>query len=109
MVKDMGDLNFIIHILEENEIVKLYKRKWVIESVYLLAVVDYLSRENDLPLCLEYNDIRKIRFRKPIYPLSVICLSLALQSEEPKEEIIKKAIHEFLRYNIIETEVRNVC
>ncbi len=32
-----------------------------------------------------------------------------MNSDEPKKEIIRMAIPEFLRFNIVESEVRNVC
>jgi DNA-binding Xre family transcriptional regulator len=58
-VKDMGDLDFIISTLQSDEIRRLYEKQWYPESLYLLAMVDYLSRENDLPFCSNYNDIRE--------------------------------------------------
>ena len=108
MVKDMGDMDFIISTLESDEIRKLYQKKWYPESLYLLAMVDYLSRENDLPLCSEYGDIRSTSLHEPIYPSSVIALSAFSHSEQPKRDSIKNAIPEFMRFNIVESEVRNV-
>ncbi len=46
-VKDMGDENFMIDILEKDEIRALYNKRWFPESLYLLAMLDYLSRENN--------------------------------------------------------------
>ena len=108
MVKDMGDVSFIISTLESNEIRKLYQKKWYPECLYLLAMVDYLSRENDLPLCNDYQDIRAARLRKPIYPSSVIAMSAFSRSEQPKQASYAQAIPEFVRFNIVESEVRNV-
>ena len=68
LVKDMGDLEFIIDTLESDRIRKLYNRQWYPESLYLLAMVDYLSRVNDLPLCSNYEDIRATKLQQPIYP-----------------------------------------
>jgi hypothetical protein len=70
--------------------------------------VDYLSRENDLPLCKEYSDIRKARLAAPIYPASIIAMSVESGSESPKKEGYDMAIPEFKRFNIVESEVRNV-
>jgi len=108
LVKSMGDLDFIIEILESDKIRKLYEMKWYLESLYLLAMIDYLSRENDMPLCNNYNDLRRAKLRKPIFPASIVILSSVSESDEPKEESIKKAIPEFMRFNIVEAEVRNV-
>ena len=109
MVKDMGDVAFIIKILESGKIEQLYKKKWYPECLYLLAMVDYLSRVNGLPICNEYDEIRAARLREPIYPSSIIAMSVFSQSEQPKIDSYKQAIPEFLRFNIIENEVRNVC
>ena len=56
-VKDMGDIDFIIETLETDEVRKLYERRWCREAMYLLAMIDYLSRMNDLPLCTILNRI----------------------------------------------------
>ena len=58
-VKEEGDIDFIIRLIESEEIRFFYDRKWYRESLYLLAMLDYLSRVNDVPLCEEYDDIRK--------------------------------------------------
>ena len=107
-VKDMGDIDFIISTLESDKIRKLYQKKWYSESLYLLAMVDYLSRENDLPICDEYSDIRASQLRKPIYPQGIITLSVLSNSEQPKIDSFSDSIPEFRRFNIIENEVRNV-
>jgi len=108
MVKDMGDMNFVIDTLETNKIRKLYEKRWYPECLYLLAMVDYLCRVNDLPLCKEYNDIRGARLSEIIYPASVITMSVFSNSEQPKRDSYADAIPEFLRFNIVEGEVRNV-
>ena len=109
MVKDMGDIDFIIDTLESGKIRRLYEKKWFPESLYLLAMVDYLSRENDLPICNEYGDIRAARLREPLYPSGVIAMCAFSRSEQPKRDSYAQAIPEFQRFNIIESEVRNVC
>jgi transcriptional regulator with XRE-family HTH domain len=108
MVKDMGDINFIIDVLESGKIRRFYQKRWYLESLYLLAMVDYLSRENDLPVCSEYDDIRAARFREPIYPEGVLMMSALLKSDKPKIESAREAIPEFMRAGIMESEVRNV-
>lgn len=108
-VKDMGDIPFVIDLLQSNQIRKLYEKKWYPEALYLLAMLDYLSRENSIPICKNYNDIRASKLKRRIYPSSVMILCKALHSDTPKEECIRLAIPEFLRFNIVESEVRNVC
>ena len=58
-MKDLGDIDFIIEALETDKIRQLYDKQQYRESLYLLAMVDYLSRLNDIPICTNYNDIRK--------------------------------------------------
>ena len=108
-VKDVGDIPFVIDLLQSNQIRKLYEKKWYPEALYLLAMLDYLSRENSIPICKNYNDIRASKLKWRIYPSSVMILCKALHSDAPKEECIRLAIPEFLRCNIVESEVRNVC
>lgn len=65
-VKDKGDIAFIIDTLESKEIRTYYNRKWYPESLYLLAMLDYLSRENNVPLCDEYDDLRRCKLEKAV-------------------------------------------
>ena len=108
-VKSMGDIKFLISILNSNKIQNYYEKKWYLESFYLLAMVDYLSRENSVPLCIEYDYIRNNKLEKPVFPSSVIAKCLIFQSDSPKIKSIKEAIPEFKSFNIIESDVRNVC
>ena len=107
-VKDLGDIPFVIELLQTDQIRKLYDKKWYPEALYLLAMLDYLSRENNIPICKNYNDIRSAKLRQRVYPSSVIILCKTMNSNAPKEECIRLAIPEFLRFNIVESEVRNV-
>ena len=108
-LKDIGDIDFIIETLEADEIRKLYERSWYREALYLLAMVDYLSRINDLPLCENYNDIRAQKLERPCFPAGVIVSYAATGDERIKEKALANAIPEFLQFNIVEGEVRNVC
>jgi transcriptional regulator with XRE-family HTH domain len=108
LVKDMGDLEFIIETLESGEIRRLFDKKWYAECLYLLAMVDYLSRENGLPLCADYADIRGAKLCEIIYPAGVIALCSVSGNNEWKNRSRAEAIPEFMRHNIVEAEVRNI-
>lgn len=108
-VKDLGDLDFIIETLETDEIRKLYERQWYREALYLLAMTDYLSRMNGLPICTNYNDIRRKKLEEPYFPAGIVVSCAATGDESIKDEAIAKAIPEFMRFNIVESDVRNVC
>lgn len=107
-VKEKGDLGFILDTIQSGDIQRYYQRKWYPESLYLLAMVDYLSKENGIPLCDEYNDLRHAKLEKPIYPAGVLAVSAAAQNDDALRRAEKSAIPEFKQYNIIESEVRNV-
>jgi len=108
LVKDMGDLSFLINTLESGKIRELFNKNRYAESLYLLAMVDYLSRENGLPLCADYNDLRRAKLSEVIYPAGVLTLCAAAGSDAWKERSRAEAIPEFLRAGIVEAEVRNV-
>lgn len=107
-VKDIGDIDFIIEVLESNIIRQYYEKKWIPESLYLLAMVDYLSRLNDLPTAVELNDLRSKKLAKPLYPMSVVLADAVSRTTTHADRSIKAAIPEFMRFNIVESEIRNV-
>lgn len=108
-VKDLGDIDFIIETLENDKIRKFYNMQWYRESLYLLGMVDYLSRLNDLPICTNYNDIRRHKLEKLNFPAGVLAAYKVTGDESIKDEAVANAIPEFIRFNIVESEVRNVC
>ena len=107
-LKNLGDIDFLIETLTKDDIRNYYKKKWYPECLYLLAMVDYISRENGIELCEEYNDLRNRKLSKIIYPASVIALCRAMRSDAPKQQAYMESIPEFRRFNIVESEVRNV-
>ena len=107
-VKALGDIGFIVDTLESHMIRAYYDRKWYPESLYLLAMLDYVSKENDVPLCSDYSDLRQCRLTEPLYPASVLAMCAAEKSDAPKEQSMRESIPEFMRFNIVECEVRDV-
>lgn len=108
-VKENGEIAFIISTLETDEISQYFERKWYAESFYLLAMLDYLSRRANLPLCSRYNDIRKCKLQKTVYPSSVLmAAAVSPKGEKIKESARQDSIPEFIRFNIVESEVQNV-
>lgn len=103
-VKELGDIAFIFKILEDRKIDKYYDLEWYPECLYLLAMVDYLSRMNRVPLCEDYASIRCAKLDKVILPASV----MAMNSEAITEQAIRNSIPEFISHNIVESEIRDV-
>jgi len=108
-LKEMGDIDFLINVLESNEIQDYFNKEQLLESFYLLGMVDYLCRINNVPFSSEYNYIRKYKLEKPVFPLGVITKCVVFGNDEPKKKILQMAIPEFLRFNIVENEVRDAC
>jgi plasmid maintenance system antidote protein VapI len=107
-VKQLGDVEFIIETLKNDDICKYYQRKWYPESLYLLAMLDYISRINNVPLCTRYHDLRQCKLNETIHPASVLAASAVAKDERIKEQSCREAIPEFMRFNIVESEVRDV-
>jgi len=107
-LKNSGDIDFLIELLKSDDIRKLYDRQWYRESLYLLAMADYICRINGVDVCEDYNDLRKQKLKAPIYPASVLTLCAVSKSDLPKQQAMNEAIPEFRRFNIIESEIRNV-
>lgn len=107
-VKEMGDIDFIIDTLEQDDIRVYYQRGWYRECLYLLAMLDYISRINSVPVCTGYDDLRRCKLDKPLYPSGILTAALISGSDAPKTKALQEAIPEFLRFNIVESEVRNV-
>lgn len=107
-VKVLGDIEFIIETLEKDDIRTFYRKQWYRESLYLLAMLDYISRVNEVPLCTGYNDLRNCRLEHTLFPAGILATAAVLKDERIKEEALKKAIPEFLRFNIVENEVRDL-
>ena len=107
-LKEEGDIDFLIQVLESYLIRKYYNRKWYLESFYLLGMLDYISRINDVPMCSEYDDLRQQRMQEIVYPVGVLLTARVLGDESIKEQALKEAIPEILRFNIVESDIRNV-
>ncbi|MBO4788578.1 MAG: helix-turn-helix transcriptional regulator [Lachnospiraceae bacterium] len=108
-VKGLGDLDFLIEMLNGNAAEDYYARGWYPEALYLVAMVDYLSRVNDIPLCDKYNSLRGSKLQKPLFPSSLRIEAKVLKDDSLLDKAIDNAIPEFARFNIIEGEVRDVC
>ena len=107
-LKEEGDIDFLIQVLESDLIRKYYNRKWYLESFYLLGMFDYICRINDVPICSEYDDLRRQRMQEIIYPAGVLLTARVLGDESIKEQALKEAIREILSFNIGESDIRNV-
>ena len=107
-LKELGDIDFLTDLLDSDEITYYYNLEWYPECFYMLAMLDYISRENNIPLCSEYDELRTMRLSTVIYPSSVLAIDMATQTDSAKAAAWEKAIPEFKHFNIVENEVRNI-
>ena len=107
-VKELGDIDFIIDTLENDDITKYYECKWFPECLYLLAMLDYISKLNKVPLCNKYDYLCKCRLQETIYPVSIRMVAAIEKSSTIMDEARRESIPEFMRFNIVENDVRNV-
>ena len=105
-IKADGQLNFIQQTLISDEIETLWNKNNILCSLYLLSMVDYLSRLNEIPLYTKYDYIRNHKMEQIVYPLSFKTYSTVMGISE--KDITENAIPEFLTHNIVEGDVFNV-
>lgn len=108
LLKSKGDLDFIKETLQTGKIRYYFRKEWYPECFYLLALTDYLSKEHEIPLCTDYEDLRQLKLKDTIYPKGILLLDEVTNSDKYEKKSIEEAIPEFLKYNIVECEVRNV-
>ena len=63
---------------------------------------------NDIPCCTMYDDLRVLKLKKVVYPSSVVLKSRLKADDEIMKRTVIESIPEFIRFNIVESEVRNV-
>lgn len=107
-LKEQGDFAFLTETLESDQVRKLYEKKWFPESFYLLALVDYLCKENGIDICKDYEELRVQKLDRVLYPAGILAYSSSERFEEIKELAKSTSIPEFMRHNIVEGEVRDV-
>lgn len=106
-VKQQGAFAFIKNILLSGVVERYWDEENYLYAFYLVAMVDYLSRLNDIPLYTKYNEIRHYRMEKRIFPLSISIEATAMKKDP--DDMIDDAIPEFLRFNIVEGDIFNVA
>lgn len=107
-LRNLGDIEFLSETLTNDDIRSCYEKGWYPECLYILAMVDYISRENGIELCEDYDNLRSRKLSETIYPTSVLALCRAVNSDAPKERAYRESISEFIRFNIVENDIRNV-
>lgn len=89
----------ILYILKSELIPKYVKEKEYEKALYSLATLDYLCKKNGYDLVCDYNDLRKMKLTAPFFPTKM--------AKEFKDTV--KCMQEFLKYNIWEVSLYDVC
>ena len=97
---------FIEMYSENDEIRKLFEEQKYLESMYLLSMLDYLSLLSGKNKRSDLEDIRNYRFDSLVVSESIYYL---LKNKSIKlEDIYKDALPEFLKHNIVESDIEKV-
>lgn len=109
-VKTLGELKFIETYIAENRVEKYYEEYNFLCAFYMLAMLDYLSKKNNISPFAPYDYLRELKLHEPVYPLSaeILIMSMPNKKEEIEKYYIENAIAEFLRHNIVEGDIESV-
>lgn len=107
-LKNWASKKFIVSVLKSDKVTDYMNKKWYPEVLYLLAMLDYVSRINNIPICKKYNSYRSVKLSEVIYPASVVAEAKVMNDESILKDSITNSIPEFMRFNIVESEVFDV-
>ena len=107
-LKEKGDIQFVIELLEDDPINRYYRKRWYVEAFYLLGMLDYVSRINGIPQCTKYDNLRSMKLEKPVFSSGVLTAARITKDDTLLKKSMEEAIPEFIRFNIVENEVRDV-
>lgn len=108
-LKRKGDETFVLDALEKHTVLTYWEMDWYPEALYLLAMVDYVCRINNVPLYKPYDRLRIVKLAEPLFPRSIEVFRGSEYEEAARQQALQSAIPEFLRHNIVEGEVRDVA
>ena len=105
LVHRLGEVEYIIDVLQERKIDYYWNLCCYAEAMYLVAMIDYLSRLNNIPICADYNYIRGCKLKEKRYPIDTRIERNLTNNDAVLEDAEKKGIPEFLRFNIVEVYI----
>lgn len=113
LLKSMGDVDFVELIVKENWIELFWNFGWKKESLYMLAMLDYLSDLYNVPPFSYYDPFRLQKMEYTVFPQSVLIEDKIWPNKHIKEEVVKKCTLDpiskyFVKYNIVEGDIRDV-
>lgn len=109
LIHDTDALTFLEKTIRSDLVNVYFERKWFPEALYTLAMIDYLSRINNIPLYKKYDSLRKSKLKRIIYPASLLITSAVEKRSVLLKQYFSQSIEEFKRFNIVENELNNVA
>lgn len=108
ILKSKSSVQFINQIVNEKTVEKYFDQGDYEKSLYLVALVDYLCRRDNIKMINSYEKYRAYKLKDILFPSSVELLSVLLKNDTLKKDALNNAIPEFLHFNIVEGEIENV-
>lgn len=96
-----NELETILYILDSEIIRQCEKDNNFLFAFYTLALLDLLCQKHGYDLCSDYDDLRKLKLATPFYVGETYLLKNYKETRE--------YIPEFLKYNIFEVLIYDVC
>ena len=113
-LKESGDADFIAAIVGERWVERFWEWQWYAEAFYLIAIVDYLSDLHNVERYGGYNTYRRYKLENVLYPQDVL-INFRLQPEKYNPQMVIEQCKKdpcsryFIRYNIVEGDIRDVA
>lgn len=105
-LKYRGDVKFINTILQDENIEELFDNGFYRRTLYLVSMLDYLCRINNVPVKNEIEKYRNYKLEKLTFFDDVELYEKHTGRADLKKEILQESIPEFLEHNIAERNVR---
>lgn len=120
LLKSMTDERFVMEVLDNDLITFLWEKNRKTESLYVLAMIDYLKdnairlSDIDSERCHRYDDKRKYKLSEPLFPKDAVLMDKLVPESNIKERLLEECNKDvcaryFLKYNIIEKDIRDAC
>ena len=107
-LKEMGDKKYVDSIISTDIINRYWHFEWYFESLYTLAMLDYLCRINNMNIISKYDTLREYKLPEISYHADIILAAKINQKLDLRDIAVKQSIPEFIRFNIVERDVRDV-
>jgi len=111
-LKRLGDRDFMFLAISEKWVPIFWEANMNVKAFYTLALLDYLAHLHGLQPFPGYECYRSLTLSAIVYPRDVLAESIVSANDKLAEvvEIAKKdpVGKYFIKYNIIEMDIRNV-